>query len=432
MTPQPLADYIIEQYADDIWAHSKSSQGFPDILDPCCGEGAFWKALARLGRFAHVTQFDVNSEETAYRKDFFIYEGQYLAPRHDWIISNPPWSKYRDFTKHAYTLTDNILWLITINHVLALKARLRDMKEANFGIRRVLCVDTPKENWPQSGFQLGAVKKKLSRTDRMDVGIVLYTSTKGHFGYKGCYLETVDNLKREFPTSGALFNPNALDQIEKFAHIKISPDEDHIFKEMENNLRQRDFSVLCSEAEWSHDNVSHAREYYKDMLKTFSDYRVLQKELVLFIEDDWLVQTGKESMLLICNYALTFMRKHPEKLCIRINRDIEKPADYIKTSEQIWTQGEKYTPYGPTMTFQPTFVRPREWYHALRWINAASDGNDKLFEQIHCELISGNTMKVFSDDPLPFCFFNPEWVSAEHIGEEDLCKSKLKEESKNS
>jgi len=41
--------------------------------------------------------------------------------------------------------------------MLALKARLRDMKENNYGIREVLLLDkTPKE-FPQSGFQWGVV-----------------------------------------------------------------------------------------------------------------------------------------------------------------------------------------------------------------------------------------------------------------------------------
>ena len=79
----------------------------------------------------------------------------------DWIVSNPPWSDYRDFTKHAFTVAKNIVWLVTLNHAMAMRARLRDMREADFGIAAMILLDTPKAsdypNWPQSGFQLGAV-----------------------------------------------------------------------------------------------------------------------------------------------------------------------------------------------------------------------------------------------------------------------------------
>ena len=87
--------------------------------------------------------------------DFFDWDEKV-----DWIVSNPPWSIYREFAKHSYKWADNVAYLITVNHDLALKARLRDMKEAGFGIREVIMVDTPKENWPQSGFQLGVVWKQ--------------------------------------------------------------------------------------------------------------------------------------------------------------------------------------------------------------------------------------------------------------------------------
>ena len=53
-------------------------------------------------------------------------------------------------------ISDNIVTLVTLNHVLALKARLRDIRENGFYIREVITVPTPKE-FPASGFQLGAI-----------------------------------------------------------------------------------------------------------------------------------------------------------------------------------------------------------------------------------------------------------------------------------
>ena len=54
-------------------------------------------------------------------------------------------------------IADNIVFLITVNHVFT-KARVRDVQQAGFGLKEILLCDTPKNNdWPQSGFQLGAI-----------------------------------------------------------------------------------------------------------------------------------------------------------------------------------------------------------------------------------------------------------------------------------
>jgi|DEB0MinimDraft_10_1074344.scaffolds.fasta_scaffold53869_3 hypothetical protein len=259
----------------------------------------------------------------------------------------------------------------------------------------------------------------------MNCGIVLYTSTKGHFGYKNCYQETVERLEREFPSSNALAFPSNY-PLEKFAHIKVSPDEDDIAEEMEKFFRKHNFYVLKTKAEWSHNDASHANGYYADKLTCFSHPEVLKHNTVLFIEDDWLIETTQASMHQVVRLAEEYLHEHPEKLCVRINRDTDKVPDWFKATDDIFVQGDKATPYGPTMTFQPTFVRPREWYHALRVINNSIKAIPNLLEQYHCELISGITMKdMFTDDPHPFCFFNPDFVTAEHIGDEHRCKESI-------
>jgi hypothetical protein len=53
------------------------------------------------------------------------------------------------------TLADNIVFLMTINHVWT-KARIRDVYGSGFGIKEICLVEMP-DTFPQSGFQLGAV-----------------------------------------------------------------------------------------------------------------------------------------------------------------------------------------------------------------------------------------------------------------------------------
>jgi hypothetical protein len=127
MTPLNICELIVKHF---------NPQG--KILEPCCGTGNFLKFLPKETDWCEISK----------GKDFFNYNKKV-----DWIITNPPWSKIRPFMQHSMKIADNIVFLATINH-LWLKARLRDIKEANFGIKEILLLDTPKE-FPQSGFQMG-------------------------------------------------------------------------------------------------------------------------------------------------------------------------------------------------------------------------------------------------------------------------------------
>ncbi|MPQ95267.1 hypothetical protein F8R15_15755 [Thioclava sp. JE_KL1] len=136
MTPPDLAKAIIEHFS-----HAMAGR----VLDPSRGEGAF---------FDH---FPDNLErhwcEISEGRDFLSWADQV-----EWVVTNPPWSELRAFTHHAMQVSENIVWLAPLTN-LTTKARLRDLKEAGFGIAELLFVDTPK-GWPQSGFQIVAAHLK--------------------------------------------------------------------------------------------------------------------------------------------------------------------------------------------------------------------------------------------------------------------------------
>lgn len=112
------------------------------ILEPCCGTGNFLKVMP------NADWCEINKG-----RDFLTIQGHW-----DWIITNPPYSKYRDFFNKAMKVADNIVFLQLINATFY-KARLRDMWGKNFGIKEIWCLDTPKE-FPQFGFQMGCVYYK--------------------------------------------------------------------------------------------------------------------------------------------------------------------------------------------------------------------------------------------------------------------------------
>ena len=132
----------------DILNHFKPSGS---ILEPCKGEGNFIQAYETYNLIVQLEGKEGIKWawcEILEGKDFFDFKDKV-----DWIITNPPYSKMRKFMQHAMKLADNIVFLTTINH-LWLKARIRDITGAGFGIKEIVIFNTPK-TFPQSGFQIG-------------------------------------------------------------------------------------------------------------------------------------------------------------------------------------------------------------------------------------------------------------------------------------
>jgi hypothetical protein len=133
MTPPRLARQIVDHYAP----HGR-------LLDPARGDGAFYAAMQRQSNDVHWCEITEGIDFYRWREPV------------DWIVTNPPWSKFRSFLRHAMRLAPNIVFLATVSHFV-LKARLRDMRAAGFGIVEVMLVEEPPLPWPRSGFQPAAV-----------------------------------------------------------------------------------------------------------------------------------------------------------------------------------------------------------------------------------------------------------------------------------
>lgn len=132
MTPLWLAEKLVNHYKPT-----------GEILEPCRGKGAFMKYLPANTQWCEIDE----------GIDFMDYGGHV-----DWIITNPPWSKIRDFLRKGFETADNVVYLFTINHMWT-KARLRMMKEAGFNIAEIILLPHIPE-FPQTGFQLGVLYLK--------------------------------------------------------------------------------------------------------------------------------------------------------------------------------------------------------------------------------------------------------------------------------
>lgn len=127
-TPVELAQRLVEHF-----------QPKGRILEPCCGDGHFLRFLPGA-EWCEIKE----------GRDFLTWEGKV-----DWIVTNPPWSEIRAFLGKAMSVSDHVVFLLTVNHVWT-RARVRDIRDAGFGLKEIVLVDMP-DSFPQSGFQLGAV-----------------------------------------------------------------------------------------------------------------------------------------------------------------------------------------------------------------------------------------------------------------------------------
>ena len=156
MTPPDICTAVVKHFAPS-----------GSIMEPCSGSGNFVVAFNSYGLTDIVT-----CEITA-GTNFLEYDGKHV----DWIITNPPWSKIREFLAKSFQVADNIVFLITVNHIWT-KLRYRMMRGAGFGLAEICVFDAPKE-LNASGFVCGLVYMKKGY-----VGDVKLTQLEGYELYK--------------------------------------------------------------------------------------------------------------------------------------------------------------------------------------------------------------------------------------------------------
>lgn len=112
------------------------------VLDPCKGEGAFYDAFPGEKDWCEIAQ-GIN---------FFEYNKEV-----DWIITNPPWTKYKQFIEHGLEVAHEIVYLLPIYYTLSSKVRLRLLEKKGFGIKEIIWVDGHIPDLPKFGYPLGFV-----------------------------------------------------------------------------------------------------------------------------------------------------------------------------------------------------------------------------------------------------------------------------------
>lgn len=139
-TPADLAKQIIGYYKDVLYG---------TILEPCAGDGNFFNQFPNKKTSKAM---DIRTGTDFLRA---IQEGK--VKHFDWIITNPPWNKFKDFLAASFSVADNVIFLVPLNKMLGLKTTIRMIVEHDFNIVNIKCWSTPPKPWPQAGFQIGTI-----------------------------------------------------------------------------------------------------------------------------------------------------------------------------------------------------------------------------------------------------------------------------------
>ncbi len=139
------------------------------ILDPFYGEGAFFNCFQSLSN----QNPNNNWLEIEKGKDFFKYN-----IKHDWIISNPPFSKITEVLKHSLKIANKGIGYIMPSYSLSY-SRIKLMHKFGFNIQKTVYFNNPKE-W-SIGFQMIYVifvKKEILNNDVQIITLDLPNNTQ--------------------------------------------------------------------------------------------------------------------------------------------------------------------------------------------------------------------------------------------------------------
>lgn len=238
----------------------------------------------------------------------------------------------------------------------------------------------------------------------LPIAFCLFTSTRGHFGRKDRFIETINTFQRYIPLSS--FQT-------AIAHIKVSPGEAALAVDMGKHLDLKFNHIFNSLGEWTHGQDSHQKQYLRDMIRVYSA-KEINAPYVLHVEDDWLVSPQEPLDDLLMD-AVKLLERNPDIMSVRLPRYTNEP-DRInnlvhkhgldrraeKLDQRFWLSND--------FSMNPSLFRARD-------IRAAVLATTALNVPQHVEHGLGQVLaRLFTTHPLPFAFFDSSVVRLGHIG----------------
>ena len=110
------------------------------VLEPAKGEGVFLKYLPSNTEWCEITE----------GRDFFDYKEDV-----DWIVTNPPYSDFDKFLRHAFEIAENVVFLVPLAKIFKSMGTIRKIDNYG-GIKSMWVVSASKCGFP-FGFPAAAV-----------------------------------------------------------------------------------------------------------------------------------------------------------------------------------------------------------------------------------------------------------------------------------
>lgn len=239
----------------------------------------------------------------------------------------------------------------------------------------------------------------------LPLSLLLYTSTKGHYGVFDRYQRTITDLFNQVPSDTFAG---------RLAHVKASvtskPGEPSA-EDMMCWLSDRKILPILTFADWSH-GASHQSGYLSDMSKLTRG----ANDFVLHLEDDFLLRAHQNDLIYYLCRAIVLLTD-PDIVQVRFPRWHNERTRIEGLRAKHGIDGKTRDGNNPDHFLandwsNNVFVaRARDMQTALLLI----ERNPGVFPQ-HAEHGLGAAMKYLSRSETPLAIFDPSHVSAYHTG----------------
>lgn len=133
-TPHHIAKEVLDIFLPMV--------GDGSVIEPFRGDGAFYDLLPDGCAWCEIDR----------GVDFMLHQEEY-----DWMITNPPYSEFKNMLPKILTTAKNVVLVIPMNKLLSSMPRMMDIQRAGANIKRIHYLGSGRQLKFPFGFPVGAV-----------------------------------------------------------------------------------------------------------------------------------------------------------------------------------------------------------------------------------------------------------------------------------
>lgn len=235
---------------------------------------------------------------------------------------------------------------------------------------------------------------------KLPIALCMFTTTKGHWGRRDLYLETLNLMSRLVPLS---------DFGARYVHIKVSPGEEALAEQMRAELITRGFHVDQTVGSWSHGNMSHQNEYLRDMNKASQSPVLHSQPYMLLLEDDSPFLCRRAGLVECLSRMIGFLEGDINVVSTRLlwRSAFDGGVPNLRDQHDYF--------FSPHFDFQPSILRPRDYMIA----NKVIEQNWEQVKHAHCEMVMRMALDTVSRSQYRHVVLKPDYAEPFHLGGAD-------------